>query len=76
MGRNSSDSKANHKVLDRQRHDYVVVVKLAGSLVRSIDQEAEAEGLTRSAIIRRVLKRKYESESPVTAQDVKSIDFL
>lgn len=50
----------------RQRHDCVVVVRLDESTVRIIDQQAEAEGLTRSAIIRRVLKRKYEPESPVT----------
>ncbi|UVT15542.1 MAG: CopG family transcriptional regulator [Nitrospira sp.] len=47
----------------RQRHDCVVVVRLDESIVRVIDQEAEAEGLSRSAIIRRTLKRKYEPES-------------
>lgn len=50
----------------RQRHDCVVVVRLDESIVRVIDQEAEAEGLTRSAIIRRVLKLKYEPESRAT----------
>jgi len=51
----------------RQRHHCVVVVRLDESIVRLIDQEAEAEGLTRSAIIRRTLKRKYEPESCVTS---------
>lgn len=38
---------------------YVVVVKLAPSLIGRIDASAEAEGLTRSAIIRRALMKKY-----------------
>lgn len=39
----------------------VVGLKLNGSLVREIDKDAEAEGLTRSAIIRRVLLDRYRS---------------
>ena len=62
----SATSKGTPKPVRRQRHDYVVVIKLAGSLVRVIDQEAEAEGLTRSAIIRRVLKKTYEPERAAT----------
>jgi hypothetical protein len=62
MGITSATAKPTLKSIRRQRHDHVVVIKLAGSLVRVIDQEAEAEGLTRSAIIRRILKKNYESE--------------
>lgn len=66
MGMSSATVKETPKPIRRQRLDHVVVIKLAGSLVRVIDQEAEAEGLTRSAIIRRVLKKKYESEQTAT----------
>jgi len=45
--------------------DHVVALKLNGSLVEAIDREAESEGLSRSAIIRRVLKRKYAEAVPV-----------
>lgn len=38
---------------------YIVPIKLPSALVRMIDAEAEAEGLTRSAVIRRILIRKY-----------------
>lgn len=41
--------------------DHVVCLKLNGSLVEAIDQDAEAEGLTRSAIIRRVLLDRYRA---------------
>lgn len=66
MGITSATAKGTPKSVRWQRHDHVVVIKLAGSLVRAIDQEAEAEGLTRSAMIRRVLKKKYESEQTAT----------
>lgn len=46
---------------------HVVALKLNGSLVQAIDREAESEGLTRSAIIRRILKRKYAESEPVAA---------
>jgi predicted DNA binding CopG/RHH family protein len=62
MGLSSAVGKRISKPIPRQRHDHVVVIKLAESLVRTIDQEAETEGLTRSAIIRRILKKKYEAE--------------
>lgn len=39
--------------------DHVVVLKLQGSLVEALDLAARAEGLTRSAIIRRALLEKY-----------------
>ena len=45
--------------------DHVVCLKLAGTLVSTIDQVAEREGLTRSAIIRRVLLDRYRA--PVKA---------
>lgn len=41
--------------------DHVVCLKLNGSLVEVIDHEAEREGLTRSAIIRRVLLDRYRA---------------
>lgn len=47
---------------------HVVALKLNGSLVQAIDREAEAEGLTRSAIIRRILKRTYSTTEPMTAR--------
>lgn len=42
---------------------YVVPIKLAHALVRMIDAEADAEGLTRSAVIRRILIKKYSEAS-------------
>ena len=38
-----------------------VGMKLDAVLVDAIDRDAEREGLTRSAIIRRILKRNYAS---------------
>lgn len=45
----------------RETKSYVVALKLAGSLVQAIDQEAESEGLSRSAIIRRALLARYQT---------------
>lgn len=67
MKTSAATLKGIPKPVRRQRHDVVVVIKLARSLVYVIDQDAEAEGLTRSAIIRRVLKKKYESDSVTTS---------
>lgn len=50
-----------HTTQKRERKEHVVALKMAGSLVRAIDTEAEAEGLTRSAIIRRTLLDRYRA---------------
>lgn len=44
---------------------YVLSIKLSVQLIATIDREAEAEGLTRSAVIRRILIRNYSE--PVEA---------
>ena len=39
--------------------DKLIGMKLTKTLVGAIDLEAESEGLTRSAVIRRILTRHY-----------------
>lgn len=45
----------------RELKDHVVALKLNGSLVEAIDKEADLEGLSRSAIIRRALLARYRA---------------
>lgn len=43
----------------KQIKDKLIGMKLTSSLVEAIDKDAESEGLSRSAIIRRVLIEHY-----------------
>ena len=43
----------------KELKDKLIGMKLATTLVNAIDTEAESEGLSRSAIIRRVLIARY-----------------
>lgn len=54
-----------NRIIHPEIKDHVVALKLNGSLVHAIDREAESEGLTRSAIIRRVLIERYRESEPV-----------
>ena len=44
----------------RQRKEHVIAMKLDQSLVDAIDRHAEEEGLTRSAVIRRLLIQTFD----------------
>jgi predicted DNA binding CopG/RHH family protein len=50
------------RIHKREIKEHVVALKLASSLVDAIDREAMAEGLTRSAVIRRTLLAKHSEK--------------
>jgi predicted DNA binding CopG/RHH family protein len=43
----------------KELKEKLIGMKLAATLVEAIDLEAESEGLSRSAVIRRILTRHY-----------------
>lgn len=48
----------------REVSDQVIGLKLDRSLILAIDRDGHAQGLTRSAIIRRLLIEKYRDQLP------------
>lgn len=53
--------KQSHRAKEIKGH--VVVLKLTASLVQKLDAMAAAEGISRSAIIRRALMERYQDLS-------------
>lgn len=47
----------------KELKEKLIGMKLSATLVEAIDTEAESEGLSRSAVIRRVLTRHYAAAS-------------
>ena len=51
-----------HVTRKREIKEHVVALKLNGALVHAIDRDAETEGLSRSAIIRRTLLAAFRKK--------------
>lgn len=53
-----------NKPIRKEVKGKLIGMKLTMTLVRAIDSEAASEGLTRSAVIRRILTRHYGTSVP------------